>query len=226
MARGRRGRRGGRGKGTGGLGQAQVQQPPAKLPVRDLEAEARTVLHALERALGVARSLYGVTVLWADDHELRTHRYDDVVERRLPLAHPDALLAVGCTAPFVEAHGPTVRLARRVLERLSAETVRPADVERGEMLVTALLGVAASVAARHEAGRAGRFGAGRVGDVVAHEQIMGQPVCAACLSAAEAEAWRARMERGQRRAEVERALRSGDGVFISRQGQGGRPRRR
>src|SRR5579859_4129659 len=178
MARGRRGRRGGRGSG---LGQAQAA------PVRDLEAEARAALHALERALGVARSLYGVTVAWADDNELRTHRYDDVVERRLPLAHPDALLAVGCTAPYAGAHGPTVRLARRVLERLSAETVRAADVLRGEMLVTALLGVAASVAARHEAGRAGRFGAGRVGDVVAHEQIMGQPVCAACLGAAEAE---------------------------------------
>src|SRR5579859_6358019 len=220
MARGRRGRRGGRGKGTGGLGQAQT------MPVRDLEAEARAVLHALERALGVARSLYGVTILWADDSAMRTHRYDDVVERRLPLAHPDALLAVGCTAPFAGAHGPTVRLARRVLERLSAETVRPADVERGEMLVTALLGVAASVAARYEAGRAGRFTAGRVGDVVAHEQITGQPVCAACLDAAEAEAWQTRVARGQRRAEVERALRSGDGVYISRQGQGGRPRRR
>ena len=222
MASRRRGRRGGRNRSTGGLGQAQT------MPVRDLEAEARAALHALERAWRVARTLYGVTVAWADDQEMRTHRYDDVVERRLPLAHPDALLAVGCTAPFAGAHGPTVRLARRVLERLSADTVRAADVERGEMLVTALLGVAASVAARYEAGRAGRFAAGRVGDVVAHEQIMGQPVCAACLDATQAEAWQARVARGQRRAEVERALRSGDGVYISRQGQGqgGRPRRR
>ena len=219
MAR-RRGRR-----GTGGQGRVQPAAQPV-VSARDLAAEATACITALRQARLVAEALYAVTVLYVADHELRSHRYDDVVDRRLPLPHPDALLAVGCTAPHTSQHGPQVRLPARILERLAAENVREEDIARGERLATALLGVAASVAARDEAGRAGRFAAGidERGAVAIEELTEEAPMCAACQSDAAQSAWRARVERAERRRAVEQALREGGGVYVSRRG-GGMPRR-
>ena len=209
MAR-RRGRR-----GTGGQGRTTAQ-PAAQQVIRDLAAEATACITALRQARLVAEALYAVTVLYVPDHELRSHRYDDVVDRRLPLPHPDALLAVGCTAPHSGQHGPQVRIPARILERLSAKDVREDDITRGERLATALLGVAASVAARDEAGRAGRFAAGidERGAVTIEELIEEAPMCAACLSEATQAAWRARVVRAERRRAVEQALAEGGGVLV------------
>lgn len=206
MARRRRG-----GRGTGGHAAPHAQ------PARDLAAEAQAAIGAVRQARMVAEALFAVTVLYVDDDELRSHASSG--GDTLPSLALLALLAVGCTAPHIGQHGPQVRIAAGVLDRLSAEDVTAADIAQGERLATALLGVAASVAARDETGRAGRFVASvdRRGAVALEEltgQANGASICAACLSEATQAAWQARIERGKQRRAVEAALRDGRRVLV------------
>jgi hypothetical protein len=180
---------------------------------RDYAAEALAVLDAWHVALDIACYAYHVDVRFADEHELLLHRYDDRLGSRLASIGAGTLLAVGCTAPHHQHHGPQVRVARRVLERLAAADVGAEDIERGEHLRGCLLNMAASLALRAGQRRAGRFAGGsRTGVVVVEELRDVEPLCPACLD--DEGTWRAIIGRGQRRREVEQGLRDGRRVFL------------
>ena len=221
MGRHRR-RRGSRASG----GQAAQARTQGAQPVEQWASaqEIEDALAALQRAVAIARDLYGTAPYWVDRDELAAHAWDNVEHGVTRLTLP-TLLAVGCYGgPHILSGVPQMRLSRDVVEQLAAARVTVEDVRRVEQLRTCLLGVAAQLAARAAQRRSGRYVAEVLPDGTAvigsgHDGgAVDTGPCAVCQAAEDA--WRETISRGQRRRQVERAMHEGRRVFVD-YGRGG-----